>query len=74
MGSPVQRFLDHRMTIAEWIGTAVLLGTPYLVIGVIYTVLGNDYAARTDGLRAVAAFVGGIVYWPVLLLVGSCTP
>ncbi len=74
MSSPVQRYLDYRMTVAEWIGTAVLLGGPYLVIGVVYTLIGNEDLHRADGLRAVAAFVGGVVYWPVLLLLGSCTP
>ncbi|KMO72422.1 hypothetical protein BST22_00240 [Mycolicibacterium chubuense] len=74
MPSPVQRYLDYRMTVAEWIGTAVLLGTPYLVIGVAYTLIGNEYLHRAEGLRAAAAFAGSVVYWPVLLLLGSCTP
>lgn len=72
--SPLQRYLDYRMTVAEWIGTAALLGAPYLVIGVVYTLVGDDHFARADGVRAVAAFVGGVLYWPVLLLVGACTP
>lgn len=74
MPSSLRRILDYQMTVAEWIGTAVLLGTPYLVIGVVYTVLGNDFVARADGFRAAAAFVGGVVYWPVLLLAGACPP
>ncbi|BBX67181.1 hypothetical protein [Mycolicibacterium psychrotolerans] len=74
MPSTPRRILDYRMTVAEWLGTAALLGTPYAAIGVVYTLVGNDFLVRAEGFRAAAAFVGGVLYWPVLLLAGACTP
>lgn len=33
----LREFLGFQMTIAEWIGTAILAAIPYLVIGVIWS-------------------------------------
>jgi hypothetical protein len=33
--SAVRKILSFEMTIAEWIGTAILLAIPYLVVGVL---------------------------------------
>jgi hypothetical protein len=36
MLSILRRVLSFEMTIAEWIGTAVMLAAPYLVIGALW--------------------------------------
>ena len=33
----LRKILSFEMTIAEWIGTAILAGIPYLVVGVIWS-------------------------------------
>ena len=33
----MRKILSFEMTIAEWIGTAILVGIPYLVVGVIWS-------------------------------------
>ena len=68
----LRQFLDYRMTVAEWIGAALLAVAPYLLIGVVYTVLDTGHLAHTDGLQRVLAFVGGIALWPVLLIAKLC--
>jgi hypothetical protein len=47
------------MTIAEWIGPAVMLAVPYLVIGVFWSL------THTWHLRSV-------VSWPVLVVSNVC--
>jgi hypothetical protein len=74
MLSVARRILSYEMTFAEWLGTALLLGTPYGVIGVLLAVLRPDHLAHLDGIQKVAAFVGSVVFWPVLLVADVCLP
>lgn len=55
-----RRILAYEMRIAEWIGLAVLLGMPYLVIGLIW-------AATHSG-----PVLGSVLAWPLLLLYSFC--
>jgi hypothetical protein len=60
MLSILRRVLSFEMTIAEWIGTAVMLAAPYLVIGALWSLThaGNVWQS--------------IVWWPVLLVSTVC--
>lgn len=70
----VRRILGYEMTLAEWIGTALIVGAPYGVIGVLFSIFRADYIAQADGLGKVAAGVGSVVFWPVLLFTDVCPP
>jgi hypothetical protein len=72
MLSVVRRVLDYRMTIAEWIGTAVLIGTPYLLIGGVWSLTHTDRLAHLDGPAHVVSFLGAIAAWPVMLVADVC--
>jgi hypothetical protein len=74
MLSIARRILSYEMTFAEWIGTALLLGAPYGVLGVLLAVLKPDHLAHLDGLHRGVAFVGSVVFWPVLLVTDVCLP
>lgn len=74
MLSTARRVMDYEMTLAEWIGTALLLLAPYGVIGVVLAVLKPDHLAHLDGLQKVVAFVGSVMFWPVLLFADVCMP
>lgn len=52
------------MTVAEWIGIALLLGAPYFVIGVLWSLTRSGAAVD---LRA-------ILLWPMLLISDGCMP
>ncbi len=69
-----RRILGYEMTLAEWIGTALILGAPYGVIGVLFSIFGSDHVAQAGGFGKVAAGVGAVVFWPVLLFTDVCPP
>ena len=72
MLTAVRKILGFQMTIAEWIGTAIILGLPYLVIGVIWSLTHTEHLADMQGVDAAVSFLGSIVSWPVLLFSNVC--
>ncbi len=68
----VRHFLGYQLTIAELIGLGLIIGTPYLVIGTIWSTM---YTARLQHMHKadlVVAFLGSIVSCPVLLFADVC--
>lgn len=72
MIAAVRKVLAFEMTIAEWIGAAIILAIPYLVVGVVWTVLRVDHFPDAGGIRIVTIVVS-IVSWPTLLVSTVCT-
>lgn len=70
--SKLRAVLDHEMTVAEWVTVAVLLGIPYLAIGVIWSATHTAHLAQLHGADMVVSFLGSIVSWPVLLVTNVC--
>ena len=68
----LRKILGYQMTIAEWIGTALILGIPYLVIGVIWSLTHTDHVSGLAGTGLVVSLLGSIVSWPVLLFSDVC--
>jgi apolipoprotein N-acyltransferase len=68
----VRNLLKFEMTIAEWIGTAILGAIPYLVIGMVWSTTHTDQLAGLTGMDRAASFLGSIVSWPVLLFSDVC--
>ena len=68
----LRKILGYQMTIAEWIGTALILGIPYLVIGVIWSLTHTDRVSGLAGTDLVVSLLGSIVSWPVLLFSDVC--
>ena len=60
------------MTIAEWIGTAILVAIPYLAVGVIWSATHTEHLGGMAGVDRAVSFLGAIVSWPVLLLSDVC--
>ena len=71
MLSAVRKILDFQMTIAEWIGTAVILAVPYLVVGVVWTATHPDHLGA-QGVDRIVSILGSVVSWPVLLVSTVC--
>jgi len=63
----LRNLLRAEMTVAEWLGAAVLLNIPYVVVGVAWSVFNADRLAGLEGPRLVGSLVVGVVCWPVLL-------
>jgi hypothetical protein len=68
----VRKILSFEMTIAEWIGTAILVGIPYLVVGVVWSSTHTAHLSGLSGVDRVVSFLGSIVGWPVLLFSNVC--
>jgi hypothetical protein len=59
------------MTIAEWIGTAILLAVPYLLVGMVWTVVQRDHY-QFQGVDGIVSVLAAVVSWPVLLFSTVC--
>ncbi len=63
----LQRFLDYEMKVSEFLGFLILVGIPYGVIGVIWSLTHMDHLGNLSGIDRIVSFLGAIVCWPVLL-------
>ncbi|HKV20864.1 MAG TPA: hypothetical protein VJR50_17650 [Mycobacterium sp.] len=72
MSNALRRLLGYRVSVGQLIVVALLLGTPYLVIGAIWSSTHTDHLDRMDGTDLVVSFLGAIVSWPVLLVADVC--
>lgn len=72
MLTKLRNLLDYRMTIAELIGLAVIVGIPYLLVGVVWSATHTTHLSRMHGADLVVSFLGSIVSWPVLLFSDVC--
>ncbi len=68
----LRKLLGVEMTLAEWIGTAVLAAIPYLVIGMIWTLTHIDHLNGLGRVDQVASLVVSVISWPVLLFSDVC--
>lgn len=68
----VRQVLDFQITIAELIGLGLILGTPYLLVGTIWSTTHTEHLHRMQGADLVVSFLGSIVSWPVLLFSDVC--
>jgi hypothetical protein len=64
--------LSYQLTIAELIGLAIILGTPYLVIGTVWSITHTEHLQDSSGVDLAVSFLGSIVSWPVLLFSNVC--
>ncbi|MDL9936310.1 hypothetical protein QSJ18_06100 [Gordonia sp. ABSL1-1] len=68
MWNMVSRVLDHEMKVSEFLGTLILIGIPYGIIGVIWTLTHTSHLADIDSTTdKIISFLGSIVCWPVLI-------
>lgn len=72
MITKLRQLLDYEMTVAEWIGLAVLLGIPYFVVGLFWSATHTNHLHGMAGADLVVSFLGSIVSWPVLLFSNVC--
>ena len=68
----LRQLLNYQMTVAEWISVGVLLGIPYLIVGLIWSSTHTDHLRGMQGADLVVSFLGAIASWPVLLFSNVC--
>jgi hypothetical protein len=68
----IRYLLDYKLTIAELIGLAVILGVPYFVVGLLWSLTHTEHLHQMHGADLVVSFLGSIASWPVLLFSNVC--
>ena len=68
----LRRLLGYRVSIGQLVVVALVIGTPYLIVGAIWSLSHTDHLNRMSGIDLVVSFLGSIVSWPVLLVSDVC--
>jgi hypothetical protein len=68
----LRRLLGFQVTIGELIVVALILGTPYLIVGLIWSSTHTEHLHHMGGADLVVSYLGSIVSWPVLLVADVC--
>ncbi|KKW63814.1 hypothetical protein ABQF17_09195 [Mycolicibacterium elephantis] len=72
MLSALRKVLSFRVTVGESIMVALVVGTPYLIVGVFWSSTHTDHLQHMNGIDLVISYLGSIVSWPVLLFSDVC--
>lgn len=64
--------MDFELSIAELIGVGMLLGGPYLIVGLVWSSTHTESFQRIGGVELLISLLGSIVLWPALLLGNVC--
>ncbi|GAB4589218.1 hypothetical protein [Nocardia sp. IFM 10818] len=68
----LDRILSYEMKVSEFLGTLILIGIPYGLVGLIWTLTHTSHLKQTNGLDVIISFLGSIVCWPVLTFSNVC--
>jgi NADH:ubiquinone oxidoreductase subunit 4 (subunit M) len=68
----IRRVLGYQLTIAQLIALGLIVGTPYLLIGAIWSTTHTTHLQNMHGVDLAVSFLGSIVSWPVLLFANVC--
>lgn len=70
--SALRKVLSFRVTVGELSVVALVVGTPYLIVGVFWSSTHTDHLQHMNGIDLVVSYLGSIVSWPVLLFSDVC--
>jgi NADH:ubiquinone oxidoreductase subunit 4 (subunit M) len=68
----VRKVLDFRVSIGQLIAVGLILGTPYLLVGTVWSMTHTEHLHQMHGIDLAVSFLGSIVSWPVLLFSNVC--
>jgi hypothetical protein len=68
----LRNLLDYKLTVAELLGLAVMIGVPYLLVGVVWSSTHTAHLSQLHGADLAVSYLGSIVSWPVLLFSNVC--
>ncbi|MBF6352741.1 MULTISPECIES: hypothetical protein [Nocardia] len=63
----LDRIFSYEMKVSEFLGTLIILGIPYGIIGIVWSLTHTSHLRELHGLDVIISFLGSIVCWPVLL-------
>jgi hypothetical protein len=64
----LRRLVGYQVTIGELIVLALVVGRPYLVVGVFWSSTHTEHLQRMTGADLVVSYLGSIVSWPVVCM------
>jgi len=68
----LRRVLDFQLSIGQLIAIGLIVGTPYLLVGTIWSTTHTEHLHQMHGVDLAVSFLGSIVSWPVLLFSNVC--
>ena len=68
----LRRVLNYEFTVTQLTGFGLMLATPYLLIGLIWSGTLGAALRGLAGLDLAVSLLGSIVLWPVLLASNLC--
>jgi hypothetical protein len=68
----LRKLFSFKVTFGELITAGLVLGTPYLIVGAIWSSTHTAHLESMAGLDLVVSYLGSIVSWPVLLFTDVC--
>ncbi len=68
----LRQVLDFEVTIGRLIAIGLIVGTPYLLIGTVWSATHTEHLKQLHGADLAVSFLGSIVSWPVLLFANVC--
>ncbi|HET7074846.1 MAG TPA: hypothetical protein VFI55_12280 [Mycobacterium sp.] len=68
----LRQVLDFQLTIGQLIAIGLIIGTPYLLVGTVWSTTHTEHLHQMHGIDLAVSFLGSIVSWPVLLFSNVC--
>ena len=68
----LRKVLDFQLTIGQLLAIGLIIGTPYLLVGTIWSTTHTEHLHQRQGVDLAVSFLGSIVSWPVLLFANVC--
>ena len=68
----IRQVLGFQLSVAQLIAAGLILGTPYLLMGAIWSTTHTEHLHQMHGVDLAVSFLGSIVSWPVLLFSNVC--
>ncbi len=68
----LRRVLEYRLSIAQLMAIGIILGTPYLLVGTIWSTTHTEHLHQMHGVDLAVSSLGSIVSWPVLIFANVC--
>ena len=68
----VRQVLNFRVSIGQLIVIGLVVGTPYLLVGTIWSITHAEHLHQLRGADLAVSFLGQIASWPVLTFSDVC--
>lgn len=72
MWEKIYRVLEFRVTIGQLMALGIIVGTPYLLVGTVWSATHTAHLRQLQGVDLAVSFLGSILSWPVLIFANVC--